>query len=78
MQRRIASEMTCLIVSERGTIEYVTLLKCPAIWDAMADDLIDRGAAGLGEVVVVQWRRVAVACSAGLRTIKNTHKLNTQ
>lgn len=70
--------MTCLIVSERGTIEYVTLLKCPAIWDAMADDLIDRGAAGFREVVVVQRRRVAVACGASLRTLKNAYKHNTQ
>ena len=60
------------------TVKYVALLQFPAIWDAMADDLIDGGAAGLGEVVVVQGRWVTVAFSAGLRTTEDAHQHNTQ
>lgn len=50
------------------TIEDVALLQRPSVRDAVADDLVDGRAAGLGEVVVVERRWVAVPRRAGLAT----------
>lgn len=50
------------------TVEDVALLQRPSVRDAVADDLVDGRAAGLGEVVVVERRRVAVPRRAGLAT----------
>lgn len=50
------------------TVEDVAILQWPSVRDAVADDLVDRRAAGLGEVVVVERRWVAVPRCAGLET----------
>lgn len=49
------------------TVEDVSLLEGPPVWDPMADDLIDRRAARLGEIVVIQRGGVAIPGSAGLQ-----------
>lgn len=48
------------------TIEDIVLLQRSPVWDAVADDFIDRRAAGFGKVVVVERRGVAISCYAGL------------
>lgn len=53
------------------TVEDVAVLQRPSVRDAVADDLVDGRAAGLGEVVVVERRRVAVPRCAGLTRVKN-------
>lgn len=53
------------------TVEDVALLQRPPVRDAVADDLIDGRAAGLGEVVVVEWRWVAVPRCAGLAAVSD-------
>ena len=49
-----------------GTVANVAVAHGPQVGDAVADDLVDGGAARLGELVVVERRRVAVAFQAGL------------
>lgn len=54
------------------TVEDVAVLQRPSVRDAVADDLVDGRAAGLGEVVVVERRRVAVPRRAGLARAKHS------
>lgn len=54
-----------MLNSER-TVEDISFLQGSSVWDAVANDFIDRRAAGFGEVVVVQRGGVAVPCCAGL------------
>lgn len=47
--------------SER-TIEDISFLQGSSVWDAMADDFVNRCAAGFGKIVVVERGGVAVPC----------------
>lgn len=47
----------CMLIH---TVQYVPLLEGAVVRDPMTDDFIDRGAAGLGKVVVVQRWGIAV------------------
>ena len=55
-------------VDERGDVDVddVAVQQLAAVGDAVADDLVDRGAQRLGEVAVVEGARVGAAGDAGL------------
>lgn len=61
--------LNCLSCTSLLTVEDVAVLQLPSIRDAVADDLVHRRAAGLGKVVVVERRWVAVPRCAGLVTV---------
>jgi hypothetical protein len=48
------------------TVANVSVLQRSVVGDSVADDLVDRGAARLGKLVVVEWRRIAVSFHARL------------
>ena len=47
-------------------VDNVSLLQWPQVWDAVADDLVHRDAAGFREVAVIQWRGIAVPVNRSL------------
>eukprot|EP00981_Chlorochromonas_danica_P001210 scaffold268_cov210-Ochromonas_danica.AAC.5 len=56
-----AVAMHSLVIDSDVDIDNVSIAQDRAIRDAMADNFIDRSAAGLGIVIVVERRRIAIA-----------------
>lgn len=50
--------MIALVVQCHVDVEYVAIKQDPLVRDAMTDDLVGRRTYRLGEMVVIEWRRV--------------------
>lgn len=69
---------SCNVLCNAHTVEDISLLQWSSVWDAMADDFIDRCAAGFGEVVVVERGGVAVPRYASLNRKKHVGYRDTK
>lgn len=57
--------MVAAMIDGHIYVTNIAILQWPLVGYAVADDLVDTGAARLGEVVIVQWGWVAVAFDCG-------------
>lgn len=64
-ERLVEVTMIAAMIDGHIYVAKVAILQWPFVGYAMADDLVDTGAARLGEVVIVQWGWVAVAFYRG-------------
>jgi hypothetical protein len=55
--------MEAFMIQSYVKVDDVTLLKDALVGDSMANDFVDRGAEGFGEMDVVKWRRVRLNVS---------------
>ena len=60
-ERLRAVPVIAAVVAGHVDVDDVAVAQNTSVWDAVADDLIDRGAARLGEAVVVQRARIGAA-----------------